>query len=80
MEKSLLNNVNMKLYHYTDSAALIGILEHKKLWLNDVNFMNDSNELFDAVHILGLVGKELQSPLYVQLADTISSLRNHPHA
>ncbi|MCG6363885.1 DUF2971 domain-containing protein [Vibrio fluvialis] len=68
----------MKLYHYTDAASLIGIIEHKKVWMNDVNFMNDSNELFDAVRILGQVGNELGETIYIQLAKTIMSLRNHP--
>ncbi|MDF4902387.1 DUF2971 domain-containing protein [Vibrio parahaemolyticus] len=35
----------MSLFHYTDANGLIGILENKSLWVNDVNFMNDTHEL-----------------------------------
>ena len=33
------------LYHYTDSAGIIGILTNKKIWLSNLYFMNDSSEL-----------------------------------
>jgi len=42
----------MNIYHYTDSAGLIGVLEFKALWVNDVMFMNDSQEVFDAFNTL----------------------------
>jgi hypothetical protein len=32
------------VYHYTDSAGLIGIIEHKKIWATNVWFMNDTGE------------------------------------
>jgi hypothetical protein len=39
------SDVPQQLYHYTDSRGLIGILESKKLWATDINYLNDSMEL-----------------------------------
>lgn len=33
------------VYHYTNSRGLLGILSSNEFWLNDVEFMNDSQEL-----------------------------------
>jgi hypothetical protein len=33
------------LYHYTNNAGLLGILTRNELWLGDVEFMNDAEEL-----------------------------------
>jgi hypothetical protein len=33
------------IYHYTNSAGLLGILSGGQLWLGDVEFMNDAEEL-----------------------------------
>ncbi|RIJ09911.1 DUF2971 domain-containing protein [Pseudomonas sp. 91RF] len=35
----------MKLFHYTDVAAVQSILTNKKLWLTDLRFLNDSEEM-----------------------------------
>jgi hypothetical protein len=35
----------MSLFHYTDANGLIGMLENKSLWVNDVNYMNDTHEI-----------------------------------
>lgn len=35
----------MQLFHYTDVCAVKSILENKKLWLTDLRFMNDSEEM-----------------------------------
>jgi len=37
----------MKLYHYTDSSAVKAILEHGKLWLSDIRYLNDHSEYKD---------------------------------
>jgi hypothetical protein len=33
------------IYHYTDESGLLGILNEKKIWLTDVDFQNDPNEI-----------------------------------
>ena len=35
----------MSVFHYTDANGLIGILSNKTLWVNDANYMNDTNEI-----------------------------------
>ena len=33
------------IFHYTGLAAMVGIIEHQELWLSDIEFLNDSEEL-----------------------------------
>jgi len=33
------------VYHYTNAAGLLGILSNNEIWLGDVEFMNDAQEL-----------------------------------
>ena len=33
------------LYHYTGAGGLIGLLEYKKLWMSNVEYLNDSQEV-----------------------------------
>ncbi|MEG0969258.1 MAG: hypothetical protein RSG92_28260, partial [Pseudomonas sp.] len=35
------------LYHYTDVNAVRSILEKRQLWLSDIRFLNDSQEMND---------------------------------
>ncbi|QJP95457.1 DUF2971 domain-containing protein [Pseudomonas fluorescens] len=42
----------MQLFHYTDINAVKSILENEKLWLTDVRFLNDSEELHNGIHAL----------------------------
>ncbi len=37
------------LFHYTDAMAVKAILEKKELWLSDIRFLNDSQEMNDGV-------------------------------
>ncbi|WP_223430024.1 DUF2971 domain-containing protein [Pseudomonas sp. GL-B-26] len=39
----------VQLFHYTDVNAVKSILENKKLWLTDVRYLNDSQEMHDGV-------------------------------
>ena len=39
------NPVKGHLYHYTGAAGLIGILEHKKLWMSNAEHLNDAQEI-----------------------------------
>jgi hypothetical protein len=36
------------LYHYTNAAGLLGIVEKRALWATDVQFLNDGEELIYA--------------------------------
>lgn len=36
------------LYHYTDTAGLIGIIQNNKLWSTHINYLNDASELLHA--------------------------------
>lgn len=37
----------MKLHHYTDATALKSMLEHGKIWLSDIRYLNDHSEYKD---------------------------------
>ncbi|WP_415760274.1 DUF2971 domain-containing protein [Pseudomonas sp. LT1P18] len=39
----------MQLFHYTDVNAVKSILEKKRLWLTDVRFLNDTQEMHDGI-------------------------------
>lgn len=43
---------NKKLYHYTSSAGLIGILEHGKIWASEIRFLNDMQEFSRALQLI----------------------------
>ena len=40
------------IFHYTGLAAMVGIIEHQELWLSDIEFLNDSEELRYAARLL----------------------------
>lgn len=60
----------MRLFHYTDVNAVKSILEHGKLWLTDLRFMNDSEEMSHGVNHLKevLEGEWLREQLSEQLS------------
>jgi hypothetical protein len=39
----------MPLFHYTNASAVYSILLNRKLWLTDIRFLNDSQELHDGI-------------------------------
>lgn len=46
----------MQLFHYTDVTAVKSILDANKLWLTDMRFLNDSQEMNHGIeHVLGVV-------------------------
>src|SRR3989442_15987404 len=45
------NAVRDPLYHYTDMAGLIGILDSQKLWFTHIQHLNDPTELVYGVRI-----------------------------
>jgi len=42
----------MQLFHYTDINAVKAILENEKLWLTDVRYLNDSEEMHNGITVL----------------------------
>lgn len=42
----------MKLYHYTDSAAMKAVLEYGRLWFSDIRYLNDHNEYKEGEKII----------------------------
>lgn len=60
MKTSLDHPTPTQLFHYTDAAGLLGILESSQLWASDAELMNDSAELlFGAKLFLELLEKRL---------------------
>lgn len=58
-EKNYIQRVPEKpLYHYTNAAGLKGIITSKKIWLTDIRFMNDANELTYAISLIRSIIKE----------------------
>ena len=41
-----------RLYHYTTVAALIGILQERKIWLSDFRYLNDKEEMTFAKRLI----------------------------
>jgi hypothetical protein len=39
------------LYHYTDSAALLGIMKGRELWATHIRYLNDAREFVHAIEI-----------------------------
>jgi hypothetical protein len=39
----------LKIFHYTDATAVKSILEHEKMWLTDVRYLNDSEEMHNGI-------------------------------
>jgi hypothetical protein len=42
----------LKLFHYTDVSAVKSILENEKMWLTDVRYLNDSEEMHNGISML----------------------------
>lgn len=58
-----------KLFHYTDVGAVRSILEKCELWLTDIRFLNDSQELNEGVtHILEELGADIYNESFLESA------------
>lgn len=44
LNEVLRNDIDMEIYHYTNSNALINMLEKKSLWFTSSQFLNDTTE------------------------------------
>lgn len=42
----------MSLYHYTNAQAVYSILNNRSIWLTDIRFLNDTEELHDGLTML----------------------------
>ena len=42
----------MKLFHYTDVGAVKAMLESERMWLTDVRYLNDSEEMHNGISML----------------------------
>lgn len=57
------------IFHYTNPTGLNGIISSKKLWLSELSYMNDPNEIKYGMHefnneVLGQLNKILKSQKY----------------
>jgi hypothetical protein len=60
-----------RIYHYTDAAGLLAIIQTKTIWATDLAFLNDSREF---VHTVGLVSR-----LVEELVRTTPAEEIRPH-
>lgn len=51
----------MSLFHYTSAQAIQSILSNQKIWLTDIRFLNDSEELHNGLNIFLHELKNLQN-------------------
>lgn len=72
-----LNQTSGILYHYTDIAGGMGILENAFLRLTDIRYCNDPNEIEDGLRIYNRVAESIhphyfaKSPQFVQIMNFI---------
>lgn len=52
------------LWHYTNSAGIIGILQSQKLWATSLDSLNDSMELDQGIEIIHRVMSEIDKSMY----------------
>lgn len=62
------------LYHYTDAGGLIGMVEHKKLWLTNIHYLNDDKEFYHAIDLAEEVLKEEYPGLFAKSGGVFKSL------
>jgi hypothetical protein len=73
------------LFHYTNSAGLIGISESKEIWATNIRFLNDINEVIEATYSAKqILNERLQSSnnereksLYKAMLDNIDDVASH---
>lgn len=44
--------MNTSLYHYTNLSAVLSILKNNKIWMTDIRYLNDTQELHDGIDSL----------------------------
>jgi len=48
LDRRLMEEPPVTLYHYTSPSGLIGIIKEKNIWATNVRYLNDFNELLEA--------------------------------
>lgn len=51
-------------YHYTSPAGLKGIIESKKIWFSNIEYLNDEQELFYTYNLVKKITEEIQVDNY----------------
>ncbi|WP_459177412.1 DUF2971 domain-containing protein [Ewingella americana] len=65
-----------ELYHYTDQAGFIGIIENKELWATQIQYLNDSKEFNLAIDIaMDIIGKKLSDRLRRSVKDVVEDIK-----
>ena len=52
LEKLMFSMKRPPLYHYTSQVGMLGMAQHKSLWLTNILYMNDSEEYFYGLTII----------------------------
>ncbi|MGI5951024.1 MAG: DUF2971 domain-containing protein [Brooklawnia sp.] len=77
------------LYHYTSAAGLLGIVQDRRLWATESNFLNDPSEIAfaasvvqDTLHLTlqALPANSPNKPEIKQLCSWIAEMYQDPHA
>lgn len=56
---------NVVVYHYTDFAGLLGIVENRELWLTDSRFQNDAKEIRSFLEVAqGVLARRTNFPTH----------------
>jgi len=72
-ENGFTENMPQYLYHYTNSEALINIIENNEFWLTHVQFFNDKNEYYEGVNFILEILRRRKNEIG---ADLLKSLQN----
>lgn len=78
--EKLWKGVELKLYHYTDVSAVQSIIQNKKLWLTDMRFLNDTEELLDGISYVRKVlnGRHRKDDYFASFLDYVTNYyENH---
>ncbi|HTS37403.1 MAG TPA: DUF2971 domain-containing protein [Candidatus Solibacter sp.] len=60
-----INQANFKLYHYTDLAGLLGIVQNHDLWLTHSLYSNDSEEMVHGAKVVkGVIDEAIKNKQY----------------
>jgi hypothetical protein len=67
------------LYHYTGGVGLIGIIREKALWCTQVQYLNDSQELYHAAALVAdcAAGKNSEFEVFDRVRDYANGFAQH---
>ena len=61
------------LYHYTNAAGLLGILQNKVFWVSKSNFLNDFSEISYIDTVIKSICKEIFNDEHKLIGEMISN-------